>query len=79
MARNSVAVVFDRLKRFVGVVLQQGRVQLDADANETYTLLRRILLFVEHSIDGALRWAGFEPNDGRLKRRRRHRNARRRG
>jgi phage tail sheath protein FI len=27
----------------------------------TYVLLRRILLFVEQSIDRGLQWAGFEP------------------
>ncbi len=59
------------LRRFVGVLLQQGRVEVDADANETYSLLRRMLLFVERSLDRLLQWAGFEPDDGRRKRRRR--------
>jgi hypothetical protein len=26
-----------------------------------------MLLFLEHSLDRALQWAGFEPNDGRRK------------
>jgi hypothetical protein len=72
VAGNYTRFSFDPLKRFLQVLLQQGRVQLDADADETYTLLRRILLFVERSIDDALQWVGFEPNDGRPKRRRRH-------
>jgi hypothetical protein len=59
------------MKSFVAVLLQQGRVQFDDDANETYTPLRRILAFVEHSIDEGLQWAGFEPLHGRRKRQRR--------
>ena len=30
----STRLTFDRLKRFIAVLLQQGRVQLDNDANE---------------------------------------------
>ena len=67
---------FRSARHFVGVLLQQGRVQLDSDANETYTLLRRLLIFVEHSIDSGLQWAGFEPLFGR--RLKRHLRSRRR-
>jgi uncharacterized protein len=43
------------------------------DESWLYVLLRRILLFLEHSLDRALQWAGFEPNDGGWKRRVRRR------
>jgi hypothetical protein len=38
-----------------------------------YVLLRRILLFLEHSLHRALQWVGFEPSDDRWKRRVRRR------
>jgi hypothetical protein len=67
---------FRSVRHFVGVLLQQGRVQLDSDANETYTLLRRLLLFVEHSIDRGLQRAGFGFGSLFGKRQKRHRRLR---
>ena len=55
---------FDPLRRFVGVLMQQGRVVLDADSNEDkYVHLRRSLLDVAKSLDRDLGWGVFEPND----------------
>jgi len=34
MRGDFTRLTFDRLKRFIAVLLQQGRVQLDNDANE---------------------------------------------
>ena len=62
---------FTAAKRYVGVLSQQGRVQLDSDASEIYPFVRRILVFVERSIDSGLQWAGFEPLCRRSRRRRR--------
>jgi uncharacterized protein DUF6519 len=67
---------FDVKRFFSRVLMQQGRVQLDADADETYSRLRRVMLFLEQSLGRAVRWVGFEPwNDPgrRLRRRRRGR------
>jgi hypothetical protein len=61
---------FKAVKHFASVLLQQGRVRLDSDAKDTYTPLRRIVTFVEHSIDQGLQWVGFEP---RFRRPKRHR------
>jgi hypothetical protein len=62
--RGDFTGLFDRLRRFVRMILQQGRVQVDADADEQkYPSIRRILLFVEGSLSGVLRWVGFEPDD----------------
>jgi hypothetical protein len=44
-----------------------------AAGDGTYALIRRILLFVEHSLDRGLRWIGFEPTDDPGKRRLRRR------
>jgi hypothetical protein len=61
---------FAAARRYVAVVLQQGRVQLDADSDQ-YVRVRRLLLFLAQSLENALQWVGFEPGDGRRKRRKR--------
>lgn len=71
MRRRSI---FTPSTRYIGVLLQRGRVQLDADSDEhDYSRFRRLLLYVETSIGRALQWAGFEPSGSRRKRRRRSR------
>jgi hypothetical protein len=59
---------FDPLRRFVGVLLQQGRVQVDADSDEyEYVRMRRFPLAILESLDRALGSNIFEPaNPGAL-------------
>jgi len=68
---DSTRFRFDPRRRFSAVLRREGRVQLDSDANELYTLLRRLLVFIETSLRAALQWAGFEPKDPPPRRRRR--------
>jgi hypothetical protein len=63
---------FDVKQFFSRVLTQQGRVQLDTDANE-YGLLRRVLPFVEHSLGWVARWVGFEPSNDQKRRKFRRR------
>ena len=56
------AFVFDPIRRFVGVLLQQGRVQVDADCDEyEYVRMRRIPLAILRSLDQALGSNLFAP------------------
>ena len=49
---RDLAFVHDPLRRFVGVLLQQGRVQVDADSNEyEYVRVRRFPLAIVRSLD----------------------------
>ena len=51
-------------KRWLARIRYVSSRNADADADEeNYLPLRRIVLFIEESLDGALRWADFEPND----------------
>jgi hypothetical protein len=55
---------FDALRRFVRVLLQQGRVQVDADTDEyeyEYVRMRRFPLAILQSLDRALGSNMFEP------------------
>ncbi len=53
---------FDPLRRFVGVLLQQGRVQVDADSDEyEYVRMRRFPLAILQSLDQALGLDLFAP------------------
>jgi len=53
---------FDPLRQFVGVLLQQGRVQVDADSGEyEYVRMRRFPLAILQSLDRALGLDLFEP------------------
>ena len=74
--KGDFAGFVERLKNFIGVLLQQGRPQRDSDAESQYVTLRRIALFLEETLGRALQWALFEPNGD--KPRRRFRFARRR-
>ena len=59
-------VVFDRLRRFVRVLLQRGRVLVDDDRDESESAeVRRLRVEIEESLDRDLDWAVFEPNDER--------------
>ena len=56
------AFVFDPLRRFAGVLLQQGRVQIDADSGEyEYVRMRRFPLAILRSLDQALGSNLFAP------------------
>jgi phage tail sheath protein FI len=62
-----------RAKSIAGVTTRRGRrvVEFDARAPATnpewkYTKVRRLLLFLERSIDKSTKWAVFEPNDENL-------------
>ena len=47
---------FDPLRRFLGALLQQGRVQVDADSDEyEYVRTRRLPFAILQSLDRALR------------------------
>jgi phage tail sheath protein FI len=48
-----------------GIRLQGSRT-LDADSEWRYVNLRRLFIFLEHSIDRGTQWAVFEPNDEQL-------------
>jgi hypothetical protein len=53
---------FDPLRRFLGVLLQRGRVQVDADSDEyEYVRMRRFPLEILESLDRALGSNLFEP------------------
>ena len=62
MARGYSRFRFDPRKRYPDVDEEQGAAQLDSDGN-LYTLLRRLIDYVEASINAGMQWAGFEPND----------------
>jgi hypothetical protein len=53
---------FDPLRQFVGVILQQGRVQVDSDSDEyEYVRMRRFPLAILRSLDQALGSNLFAP------------------
>jgi hypothetical protein len=55
---------FDPLRRFVGVLLQQGRVQIDADTDAyEYVRMRRFPLAILQSLDRALGLNLFAPEN----------------
>jgi hypothetical protein len=55
---------FDPLRRFVGVLRQQGRVKVDADSDEyEYVRMRRFPLAILQSLDRALELNLFAPAD----------------
>jgi hypothetical protein len=55
---------FDPFRRFVGVLMQQGRVKVDADSDEyEYVRMRRFPLAILQSLDRALELNLFEPVD----------------
>jgi phage tail sheath protein FI len=43
-----------------------GARTLSANAEWKYVSIRRLFIFLEHSISKATRWVAFEPNDARL-------------
>jgi hypothetical protein len=56
------AFVFEPLRRFAGVLLQQGRVQVDTDSDEyEYVRMRRFPLAILRSLDQALGSKLFAP------------------
>ena len=59
---------FDPLRRFAGVFLQQGRVQVDADSNEyVYVRMRRFPLAILESLDQALGLNLFAPTSQKVR------------
>lgn len=60
--KGDVSSRFDTARDFIGVLLQQGRVELDADSDEyEYTRLRRFQVAILQSLDRALQSNLFEP------------------
>jgi hypothetical protein len=67
MLQGDRSDAFDALSHFVRVLMQQGRPQLDADADDDkYLPVRRFRINVEDSLDDGLGRVVFEPNDGSL-------------
>jgi hypothetical protein len=63
---------FDPLRRFVGVLLQEGRVQVDADGDQyEYVQMGRFPLAILQSLDRALALNLFEPANPKQRMRRR--------
>jgi hypothetical protein len=63
---NEGSGVFDALDRYVRVLLQRGRVQLDVDEDEyeyEYVRMRRLAVAILESVDRALGLSLFEPAD----------------
>lgn len=58
--------MFERVKQFIRVLLQQGRVQVEADADEWKDVdVRRLSVEIEESLNRELHWVVSQPNNER--------------
>jgi phage tail sheath protein FI len=71
-ALNDVGV--NAIRRWAprGIRVWGSRTLATAPSEWTYVSVRRLTLFIEHSLSRGLRWTAFEPNDEQLWRRVRH-------
>jgi hypothetical protein len=71
-ALNDVGI--NAIRRWMprGIRVWGSRTLVSAPSEWTYLSVRRLTLFIEHSLSRGLRWTVFEPNDEQLWRRVRH-------